>query len=100
MPEGAMVNEGEWVVQGKPAAPATSLYGAVPPASAAPSRQLVLKSADTNIAGSAGPLMIGSQRFSAGQGTPGAVPFITVSPTDAEELADILSVGSQVVIRR
>jgi hypothetical protein len=40
------------------------------------------------------------QRASAGQTSPGALPYITVSPADAEELADILSVGSHVVIRR
>jgi hypothetical protein len=108
-PEGATVNEGEFVVQGKPdAAPAASVYGAVSPAAAAGSRQLVLQSADANAAGSTAPLMIGSrpglepdfQRASAGQTSAGALPYITVSPADAEELADILSVGSHVVIRR
>jgi LysM repeat protein len=109
IPEGASVNEGEFVVEGKPeAAPTASVYGTVPPAATAGSRQLVLKNADTKAAGSASPLMIGSrpgiepdfQRLSAGQTTAGALPYITVSPADAEELADILSVGSHVVIRR
>ena len=111
MPDGSAVNEGQWIVEGKPAegGPA-SVYGADSAmAPAAGSRQLLLKSADATGVGSAVPLMIGSrpgldpnsQRVTAdGQAARGAVPYIAVSPTDAEELADILSVGSPVVIRR
>ncbi len=112
MPDGSAVNEGQWIVQGKPESGGpTSVYGAASAAmaSASGSRQLLLKCADATGVGSAVPLIIGSrpglepdiQRASAGgQVTPGTAPYIAVSPTDAEELADILSVGSPVVIRR
>jgi LysM repeat protein len=112
MPEGSAVNEGQWIVQGKPEAGGqTSVYGtaSTTAAPAARSRQLLLTSAGSTGADSANPLIIGSrprsnpdfQRVSSGgQIATSAVPYITVSPTDVEELADILSVGSPVVIRR
>jgi hypothetical protein len=41
------------------------------------------------------------QRMNAnGTVTQGIVPYLTVAPSDAEELADILSIGSRVVVRR
>jgi hypothetical protein len=112
VPPGVEIPNGEWIVEGKPiAGEATSTYSE--PASAATtgagSRQLFLTSANPTGAESGIPLMIGSrpsidpdfQRVGAnGQAIRGTVPYLTVTPSDADELADILSIGSRVVIRR
>jgi LysM repeat protein len=97
------LKEGEWVVKGKPTTTPSQ------PAPTAGARQLVLTEADAATQGSASPLVIGSQPSSQptrerigadGQITSNAIPYVAVSPADAEELADILSVGSRVTIRR
>jgi LysM repeat protein len=112
VPTGSVVSEGEWVVQGKPEARASSsAYGLRQPstASATGSRQLFLMSAEATSPTTGSPLLIGSspalvpdwQRVAAGgQAVTGHAPYLAVSPSDAEELADILSIGSRVVVRR
>jgi hypothetical protein len=106
------VNEGEWVIEAKPeAAPPATNYGTTQSATASAmgSRQLVLTSAEATSPAGGSPLMIGSrptldpnfQRGGAGGALPtGSMPYLAVSPSDAEELADILSIGSRVMIRR
>jgi LysM repeat protein len=101
---------GSWVVQEKPTAPATqaSVYGATDPSRVAVSRSILLRNATATAANPGVPVQIG-----AGPGadaaasamndlrTNGPTPLlIKVSPRDAEELSDILSVGSRIVIRR
>ncbi len=112
---GANIPAGEWIVSDKPATPASSpsVYaspGAATPAqSPAVSRSIVLRSpagdrahqgmavriaaADSTIT----PIMPGDSRSAAGTNSS---YFVKVSPRDAEELADILSIGSRVVIQR
>lgn len=108
---GASLPEGEWVVADKPVTPvpATVPYG-TPPASmaaATTSRDLLLKNAANPALGV--PLVIGShpsaqpdyqQVGAGGAASGGTMPYLKVAPTDANELADILSVGSRVEIRR
>ena len=102
---------GDWVVQDKPTAPApqTSVYGTSPGAMPTVSRSLLLRSASATAANPGIPVQIGAGPDadatasamnglrSAGQSPP---YLVKVSPRDAEELSDILSIGSRVVIRR
>jgi LysM repeat protein len=95
LPQGTTLVDGQWVVDQKlpgPAAP--SAYGA-PPASA--DRSIVLRSA-TPAATVAPTLVIASG--SAPAGAAAGPPTVRVSPQDAEEISDILSVGSRVVVRK
>jgi LysM repeat protein len=95
VPPGTTVPEGQWLVDQKLA----GLQGSFRP-SATPvtnDRTIILRDASGTAATSAGTmLMIAS---TAAVGPPGAAS-IRVSPQDAEDLADILSIGSRVSIRR
>ena len=85
-------SEGEWVVDQKLLAPgAASPYAAATPSV---DRTLVLRNEN--------PASFGRSLVIASGNTPaGAQPAaIHVSPGDAEELSDILSIGSKVVVRR
>ncbi len=84
--------EGDWVVDEKLAVPAgVSRYAAAPTSGG---RTLVLRSSE--------PASPGTTLVIAGDsGQPTAQPAgIHISPSDAEELSDILSIGSKVLVRR
>jgi LysM repeat protein len=85
VPPGTQVSEGPWLVDQKDAV--------------ASSRSIVLRSAANSAASLAAPkLTITASTTSADAGMPGSE--IQVAPQDAEDLSDILSVGSRVVVRR
>jgi LysM repeat protein len=102
---GASLPEGQWVVQDKPAAPMpqTSPYAAALPSVA---RSLQLRNASATDANPGVPLTIGSAPASglggmSPLGSTQATPYLVkVAPADANELVDILSIGSRVVIQR
>ncbi len=91
------VGEGEWVVDQKLTMPSTTSASPV----SAVDRTIVLRDAG---AATAAPASLGRMLTIASAASPSgpaaATPAIRVSPQDAEEISDILSVGSRVVIRR
>jgi LysM repeat protein len=89
----AAADEGEWVVVQKTASPAQSAYQRT-----ASGTDRILNLARMQVDPMTTQITIGS-----GGSAAGAVPSrptIVVAPRDAEELSDILSIGSRVVIRR
>jgi LysM repeat protein len=104
-----MLPEGEWVVLEKPASP-MSQASPYAPASPAVTRSLRLRNAAATDANPGVPITIGSApAVEAREIEVGGVrtveerpsPYLVkVAPNDADELVDILSVGSRVVIRR
>jgi len=100
VPPGITVTEGQWLVDQKLSGTQNSIapaaYAAAPPTA---DRTIVLRNASTVGAQPGGPsLMIASGASPAGPSAGGAA--IRVAPQDAEELSDILSIGSRVVVRR
>jgi LysM repeat protein len=93
IPPGASVAEGPWLVEQKLGGPQTAATPISYGAAASADRTIVLRSAASN--GST--LMIASHP-AAGPGPGGA--SIGVGPQDAEDLSDILSIGSRVTVRR
>jgi LysM repeat protein len=97
VPPGATLTEGQWLVEQKLAGStptaSPSAYATTPIAA---DRSIILRNA---LATAAGPptLIIASGQTPSGAGSP---PSLRVSPQDAEELSDILSVGSRVVVRK
>jgi LysM repeat protein len=91
------VTDGEWVVENKLLVPAASGPQQTDAASAV-DRVLVLRSSTPTAIGTS--LSLGSGPTQSGPSAAGAPPVLQVSPADAEELHDILSIGSRVVIRR
>jgi LysM repeat protein len=99
VPSMAAVSEGEWLVDKKLAdSPSSVTQSAYAPAPVAADRAIVLRS-ETATGGSASTVAIASGNISARSSAAGT-PVIQVSPQDAEELTDILSIGSRVVIQR
>lgn len=97
--EGAKVSEGAWVLEQKLAQPTTQ--DSVVSAAYSPSaveHVLVLRS-DSVATPNATISLAGSPSTPSGP-TPGGPAAIRLSPRDVEEVADILSVGSPVTIRR
>jgi hypothetical protein len=99
VPIGAAVSEGEWLVDQKLVAPATgvtqSAYTSAPPKV---DHAIVLRGSSESAAPTGGPTLAIS---SSSNPTPGAsAAAIQISAADAEDLSDILSIGSSVVIRR
>ena len=105
---GTTLPAGEWVVEEKPALPAeqASPYAAASPAQPAVARSLQLRNVTTIDPTNRGiEITIGSAPAMGMGGMPSAQqpasPYLVrVAPHDADELADILSVGSPVEIRR
>jgi LysM repeat protein len=100
VPIGAAVNEGEWLVDQKLVAPSSgvtqSAYTTEPPKV---DHAIVLRGSSEAAAAANGPtLAIASNASPTGPGASAAA--IQISAADAEELSDILSIGSRVVIRR
>ncbi len=101
VPSAAAVSEGRWIVDKKLAAPAAAeVQSAYAPEPDSVDRAIVLRGEPSGSEPEgAATLMVtssGATRITAADG----LPAIHVSPQDAEELSDILSVGSRVVIRR
>jgi LysM repeat protein len=102
VPTGSTVTEGQWLVDQKLiASPASVTQTAYALAPATVDRAIVLRGEDAStgkpaavgltITIASGPLATGAA---------GNPPAIRISPQDAEELSDILSVGSRVTIRK
>jgi LysM repeat protein len=95
VPPGAAVGEGQWLVDQK----LEGLQNSFAPKSATTTndRTIILRNAASTPTTAGGAmLMIAS---TAAVGPPGAAS-IRVSPQDADDLSDILSIGSRVVVRR
>jgi LysM repeat protein len=101
MPSVAAVREGRWIVDQKLAAPAAAVVqSAYAPEAASVDRAIVLRSDPSGGEPSNGAgLMITSSGASAINAADG-LGLIHVSRQDVEELSDILSIGSRVVIQR
>ncbi len=100
VPIGATVSEGEWLVDQKLVAPASgvtqSAYTTQPPSV---DHAIVLRGSADPAAATGGPtIAIASSSNPTGPGASAAA--IQISVANAEELSDILSVGSRVIIRR
>jgi LysM repeat protein len=95
VPQGTMLTDGQWLVDQKLSGPAGSSAYATTPIPA--DRSIILRSATPTVAG-APTLIITSGAAPAGVAA--SPPSLRVSPQDAEELSDILSVGSRVVVRK
>jgi hypothetical protein len=98
---GAAVSEGQWVLEQKlmnPAASASAVISASYAATAAVDHVLVLRN-ESPATGEAAISITGGPVSPSGP-TAFAPAAIRLSPTDVEEVADILSVGSRVTIRR
>lgn len=98
VPPGTTLADGQWLVDQKLAGSAgtanPSAYATTPIAA---DRSIILRSAAATAAG-APTLIITSGPTPAGLAA--SPPSLRVSPQDAEELSDILSVGSRVVVRK
>jgi LysM repeat protein len=99
LPPGANITEGQWLVDqklgGSQAAVATASYS-TPPAPA--DRTIVLRNESSAGAALGGPTLTIASSASAIVQPAGTA--IRVAPQDAEDLSDILSIGSRVIIRR
>jgi LysM repeat protein len=95
VPQGTALADGQWLVDQKLSGPAAPSAYATPPAPA--DRSIVLRSA-TSIAAGAPTLVIASGAAQSGAAV--GPPSVRVSPQDAAEISDILSVGSRVVVRK
>jgi LysM repeat protein len=102
VPTGAAVSEGEWLVEQKQVMPmAGGVQSTYAAAQSTVDRAIVLRGEDvaTGRPAADGPtLTIATAATPAGPAN--SAPEIRLSPQDAEELSDILSVGSRIVIRR
>jgi LysM repeat protein len=101
IPPEAGLTDGQWVVDQKIMGPANtanpSAYATTPVSA---DRTIILRSAaNGNLSPSSPTLLIASGAAPPGLAVP-APPALKVSPQDAEELSDILSVGSRVIVRR
>jgi LysM repeat protein len=94
VPPGTTVGEGQWLVDQK----LDGLQGSFAPSAAATNdRTIILRNAGGSTAGSGGAMLMIAG--TAAVGPPGAAS-IRVTPQDADDLSDILSIGSRVVVRR
>jgi LysM repeat protein len=102
VPSAAAVSEGQWLVDQKLVVPSASVaQSAYAPAPAAVVRAIMLRGdAAAGQAASASTLTMIASGGVVVNSLAGTPAIIRVSPQDAEELSDILSVGSRVVIRR
>ena len=95
VPPGVNVTEGQWTVDQKlgGARPVTAAAYTSTPAAA--DRTIVLRSAANPGGAPGGPILT----IASGAAAPGA-SALRVAPQDAEDLSDILSIGSRVTVRR
>jgi LysM domain len=102
VPTGSTVTDGQWLVDQKLiTAPTSVTQTSYAPTPAAVERAIVLRGADptTGKPAPTGPTLTIASAVLA-TGPEGKSPAIRISTQDAEELSDILSVGSRVTIRR
>jgi len=100
VPAGATLSEGEWVVDQKLVAPAANVAPiGYTVARTAVDRTIVLRGKSDAAPTAAGPTLTIASGTTASDAV-AASPAIQVSPADAEDLSDILSIGSRVTIRR
>jgi LysM repeat protein len=99
VPPGTTLTDGQWLVDQKLSGPSStanpSAYATTPIAA---DRTIILRNAATTGAAGVPTLIIGSGPTPAG--LTASPPSLRVSPQDAEELSDILSIGSRVVVRK
>lgn len=100
VPPGVTVAEGQWLVDQKTGATLNPVTPAAYPAAPAPADlAIVLRSAASASGSTTAPML--TITSSAAPAPPGAVATaLRVSPQDAADLSDILSIGSRVVVRR
>jgi LysM repeat protein len=100
VPPEAGLTDGQWVVDQKIVGPAsTANPGAYATTPVPADRTIILRNAASGAGPTASPtLLIASGPAPAGLAP--SPPALRVTPQDAEELADILSVGSRVTLRR
>jgi LysM repeat protein len=101
VPSLAAVSDGQWLVDEKLAVPAASVVqSAYTPPPAAVERAIVLRAEATAGQPTAGATLTIGTGGIAVNSVPGPAATIRVSAQDAEELSDILSIGSRVVVQR
>ena len=98
VPPGTALSDGQWVVDqkvtGPPSTANPSAYAAAPVPT---DRTIILRNASNVAPGGSPTLIIAS---GSAPGLAANPPALRISPQDAEELSDILSIGSRVVVRR
>jgi LysM repeat protein len=94
LPPGGAVAEGQWLVEQKLGSSSVTTAASAPPAP--PYRQIILRSANAGATTPSATLMIDASS----DPLPSRPDAIRVAMQDAEELSDILSVGSRVTVRR
>ncbi|MEX0586044.1 MAG: LysM peptidoglycan-binding domain-containing protein [Pirellulales bacterium] len=102
VPTGAVVDEGQWLVDQKLNSPSSGVtQTAYAPAQVSVECAIVLRGEDasTGKPAAAGPTLT-IAGGSSPTGPAANTPAIRVSPQDAAELSDILSIGSRVVVQR
>ncbi|HEX5471190.1 MAG TPA: LysM peptidoglycan-binding domain-containing protein [Lacipirellulaceae bacterium] len=98
VPPGISLTDGQWLVDQKlTGPPSSSQPSAYATTAVLAERTIILRNAASNGAASTSSLIIAS---ASQPGTASNPPALRVSPQDAEELADILSIGSRITIRR
>ncbi|HVT27638.1 MAG TPA: LysM peptidoglycan-binding domain-containing protein [Lacipirellulaceae bacterium] len=98
VPPGISLAGGEWLVDKKLTSPqSASPASAYPSTASMPERTIVLRNTVAAPTTGTPTLLIASGKVT---GLPASQATINVSPQDAEEIADILSIGSRVTIRR
>jgi LysM repeat protein len=100
-PPGLELPTGEWILQHKLASESSSgqTSSTIPVSYATSVKHLVLQNAASAPGQSPTPVVIGSEP-TGGMAPQGPPYFVKIAQSDVEEIADILSVGSRVVIRR
>ena len=98
IPPGTSLTDGQWLVDQKLSGSTTTASPTAYTTTPIPAdRSIILRNASATAAGAPG-LIISSGPAPAGLAA--SPPSLRVSPQDAEEISDILSVGSRVVVRK
>ena len=98
IPPGTPLTDGQWLVDQKLSGSTTTASPTAYTTTPIPAdRSIILRNASATAAGAPG-LIISSGPAPAGLAA--SSPSLRVSPQDAEEISDILSVGSRVVVRK
>jgi hypothetical protein len=95
---GTNVGEGQWLVDQKLDGIASSVAPTAYAAAPASNRTIVLRNDTTSGTIASSPMLLIAANSPGGP--PSSSSAIRVAPQDAEDLADILSIGSRVIVRR